>query len=236
MNALNFKIWGISYLEKCEEQIMNTAFEFRSEIKPSVQFNYLVALPEEVKEGLPMIVFLHGAGQRGDDVNIIKAHGLAKTYEKHTPRGFIVLSPQCPQGRVWNNLVDELMELVEFVATKYNVDKRRISVTGLSMGGFGAWELGLSYPKYFSALAPICGGGMEWRAELLRDIPIKAFHGVLDDVVPVKRSIEMVKAVNRAGGKATITLYGKLGHNSYDTAYTGSELVDWLIAQVNERI
>ena len=72
--------------------------------------------------------------------------------------------------------------------------------------------------------------------ELLKDIPIKAFHGVLDDVVPVQRSIEMVKAVNRAGGKATITLYGKLGHNSYDAAYTGSELVDWLIAQVNERI
>ncbi len=215
---------------------MNTAFEFKSKIKPSVHFNYLVALPEQLCEGLPMIVFLHGAGERGDDVNKVKNGGLARTYEKHTPRGFIVLSPQCPSGRVWNNYVEELMELIEFVAEKYKVDKHRISATGLSMGGFGTWELGLSYPNYFSALAPICGGGMEWRAELLKDVPIKAFHGVLDDVVPVKRSIEMVKSVNRAGGKATITLYGKLGHNSYDAAYTGSDLVDWLIAQVNERI
>ncbi len=216
---------------------MNTAYVFTSKIKPSVSFNYLVALPENRKkeEQLPMIVFLHGAGERGADVNKVKVHGLPKTYEKHTPRGFIVLSPQCPENKVWDNYVEELMELIEFVAKEYNVDKKRISATGLSMGGFGTWSLGVTYPDYFSALAPICGGGMEWRANLLKDVPIKAFHGVLDDTVPVKRSIDMVKAVNRAGGKATITLYGKAGHNSWDLAYTGSELVDWLISNVNEK-
>ncbi len=216
---------------------MNTAHIFTSKNKPSVKFNYLVALPENFsKESkLPMIVFLHGSGERGNNVELIKKHGLAKTYEKHTPRGFIVLSPQCPADRVWNNYIEELMELIEFAASEYNADKSRISITGLSMGGFGTWEMGITYPDYFSAMAPICGGGMEWRAPLLKDIPIKAFHGVLDEVVPVKRSIEMVKAVNRAGGKATITLYGKLEHNSWDMAYTGSELVDWLISQVNEK-
>lgn len=217
--------------------LMNKAYVFTSKIKPSVSFNYLVAVPENfcADAKLPMIVFLHGSGERGDDVERVKLNGLAKTYEKHTPRGFIVLSPQCPAGRVWNNYVEELMELIETVANEYGADKKRISITGLSMGGFGTWEMGISYPDYFSAMAPICGGGMEWRAEILKDIPIKAFHGVLDEVVPVKRSIEMVKAVNRAGGKATITLYGKLGHNSWDAAYTGSELVDWLISQVNEK-
>lgn len=216
---------------------MNKAYVFTSKIKPSVSFNYLIALPEGFSNDtkLPMIVFLHGAGERGNDVERVKINGLAKTYEKHTPRGFIVLSPQCPAERVWNNYVEELMELIESVANEYGVDKKRISITGLSMGGFGTWEMGMSYPGYFSAMSPICGGGMEWRAEILKDVPIKAFHGVLDAVVPVKRSIEMVKAVNRAGGKATITLYGKLAHNSWDAAYTGSELVDWLISQVNEK-
>lgn len=215
---------------------MNKAFVFNSKIKPSVKMNYLVALPENhsKEDKLPMIVFLHGAGERGDDVEKVKVHGLAKTYEKHIPRGFIVLSPQCPTDRVWDNYIEELMELIELVADEYGVDKKRISITGLSMGGFGTWSMGVTYPHYFSAMAPICGGGMEWRAGCLKDIPIKAFHGVLDPTVPVKRSIEMVKAVNRAGGKATITLYGKLAHNSWDTAYTGSELVDWLISHINE--
>ena len=210
---------------------MNKAFVFNSKIKPSVSLNYLVALPEnhDKNDKLPMIVFLHGAGERGTNVELVKIHGLAKTYEKHTPRGFIVLSPQCPHDRVWDNYVEELMELIENVADEYGVDKKRISITGMSMGGFGTWIMGITYPNYFSAMAPICGGGMEWRASIVKDIPIKAFHGVLDPVVPVKRSIEMVKAVNKAGGKATITLYGKVAHNAWDYAYTGSELVDWLI-------
>ncbi len=215
---------------------MNKAFVFKSKVKPSVTMNYLVALPENhnKEEKLPMIVFLHGAGERGTDVEKVKVHGLAKTYEKHTPRGFIVLSPQCPLDRVWDNYVEELMELIELVAEEYGADKNRISITGLSMGGFGTWVMGITYPNYFSAMAPICGGGMEWRASILKDIPIKAFHGVLDPTVPVKRSIDMVKAVNRAGGKATITLYSKIGHNSWELAYTGSELVDWLISNVKE--
>ncbi|MBR3996524.1 MAG: dienelactone hydrolase family protein [Clostridia bacterium] len=215
---------------------MNTAFVFKSKIKPSLSLNYLVALPDNYKESdnLPMIVFLHGSGERGNDVEKVKTHGLAKTYEKHTPRGFIVLSPQCPENRCWDNYVEELMELIDSVANQYGVDKKRISITGLSMGGFGTWSMGINYPDYFSAMAPICGGGMEWRADCLKDIPIKVFHGVLDAVVPVKRSIDMVKAVNKAGGKATITLYGKVGHNSWDCAYTGSELVDWLIGNVKD--
>ncbi len=215
---------------------MNKAFVFNSKLKPSISMNYLVALPEShnKEDRLPMIVFLHGAGERGNDVEKVKVHGLAKTYEKHTPRGFIVLSPQCPADRVWDNYVEELMELIELVADEYGADKKRISITGLSMGGFGTWVMGITYPNYFSAMAPICGGGMEWRAPILKDVPIKAFHGVLDPTVPVKRSIEMVKAVNRAGGKATITLYGKIGHNSWDLAYTGSELVDWLISNVKD--
>ena len=215
---------------------MNTAFVFNSTVKPSLSLNYLVALPENHKEtdNLPMIVFLHGECERGNEVEKVKNLGLAKTYEKHIPRGFIVLSPQCPENRCWENYVEELMELIEHVASQYHVDKKRISITGLSMGGSGTWAMGINYPDYFSAMAPICGGEMEWRADRLKDIPIKAFHGVLDPVVPVKRSIDMVKAVNKAGGKATITLYGKVAHNAWDYAYTGSELVDWLIGNIKD--
>ncbi len=221
-----------------KERTMNTAHIFNSKIKPGLSLNYLLALPENFskEQKLPMIVFLHGAGERGNDVELVKVNGLAKTYEKHTPRGFILLSPQCPADRVWNNYVEEVMELIDSIAEEYGVDKKRISLTGLSMGGFGTWELGMTFNKYFSALAPICGGGMEWKAGQLANVPIKAFHGVLDPTVPVKRSIEMVKSVNKAGGKATLTLYGKVGHNSWDLAYTGSELVDWLLSHTNENI
>ena len=102
---------------------MNTPFLFTSARKPSVSFPYLMAFPADYQKdvSLPLIVFLHGAGERGTNVELIKKHGLAKTYEKHTPRGFLLLSPQCPEGRVWNNYVEELMELIERWKQDYTI-------------------------------------------------------------------------------------------------------------------
>ncbi len=207
---------------------------FTSKNKTSVVFNYLLAIPQDMAEDerLPLIVFLHGAGERGTDPSIIKAQGLAKMLDAGLPARAIVLAPQITDSRyVWNNYVDELHELIEQIVDEHNIDRSRISLTGLSMGGYGTWEMGVRFGNYFSALAPICGGGMPWRAESLKNIPIRTFHGDADDVVPLSATVEMVDAINRRGGHAELTVLPGVGHHSWVFAYEETDLVEWLVAQ-----
>lgn len=200
-----------------------------------ISFGYFLYVPKNKdNEKLPLIVFLHGAGERGNgttDLEKVKVHGLPKYVAEGNEYPAIILAPQCPEGRVWNNLIFALKELIDNVIDNYNVDINRISITGISMGGFGSWEMGISYPNLFSAIAPICGGGLSWRCEALKNIPIWAFHGDIDDVVPLKNSVEMVDAVNKIGGKARLTILHNIAHNSWEEAYTSSNVVDWLISQ-----
>ena len=103
------------------------------------------------------------------------------------------------------------------------------------MGGFGTWEMGISFPELFSAIAPVCGGGLSWRCGNLKNMPVWAFHGDADEIVPLKNSIEMVDAVNRIGGKAKLTIFHNVGHNSWEEAYTASNVVEWLISQTKSK-
>ena len=194
---------------------------------------YYIYRPE-TNEKLPLIVFLHGAGERGNgttELERVKLHGLPKYLSEGKEYPAIILAPQCPEGAVWNNLIFALKELIDSVIKNYNVDVNKVSITGLSMGGFGTWEMGISYPELFSAMAPICGGGMSWSCNRLKDIPIWAFHGDMDNVVPLKNSVEMVDAVNKAGGSAKLTILHNVGHNSWEEAYTSSNVVEWLISK-----
>ena len=100
----------------------------------------------------------------------------------------------------------------------------------ISMGGFGTWEMGISYPELFSAIAPVCGG-LSWRCESLKNMPIWAFHGDIDDIVSLKNSVEMVDAVNKIGGNAKLTIFHNVGHNSWEEAYTATNVVEWLISK-----
>ena len=99
------------------------------------------------------------------------------------------------------------------------------------MGGFGTWEMGVTYPSFFAAIAPICGGGFSWRASALKDMPVWAFHGDADDVVPISYSQTMVDAVNAAGGNAKFTIFPGVNHNSWDPAYLDTNVVEWLLEQ-----
>ena len=184
------------------------------------------------KESLPMIVFLHGAGERGNDINEVKRHGIPKLFDKdcdHRGHRVITLSPQCPNDDIWNHVVYYLKEFIDSVAKEYNVDKNAISLTGLSMGGFGTWELAMTYPNYFAAIAPICGGGMSWRVPLLVDMPIRVFHGDIDDSVPIEYSKLMVDRLRACGSdKVDFTIFHGVNHNSWDPAYESTDLIDWL--------
>lgn len=198
------------------------------------ELRYIMTTPtgfDPSKESLPMIVFLHGAGERGDDLELVKANGIPKYFcADNDYRGLrvVTLSPQCPADRVWNHMPDQLMDLIEHVASDMNIDRDRITLTGISMGGYGTWEMACTYPDYFAAIAPICGGGMVWRTGALTKLPIRAFHGTDDFAVPYNASVEMVETINHLGGNAVLTSYDNVGHDSWTSAYETSDVIEWL--------
>ena len=150
--------------------------------------NYWFFLPNNYKENLPLMVYLHGAGERGKKIEHLSRHGLAKLLTEGKEIDAAVLIPQCPADCVWDNLPHSLKTLIDEVVDKYKIDVKRITVTGSSMGGFGTWMLGMTYPNFFAGLAPVAGGGMEWRAQNLSTTPVRAYHGKEDKTVECIRS------------------------------------------------
>lgn len=215
---------------------MEQILTFSTQKTRPTTYRCLLHLPEDMRPGerLPLIVFLHGAGERGDNVEAVRRHGPPKLMAEGFPLRAIVLAPQCAENDVWYTQTHELKELIDDVAARFPVDPDRISLTGISMGGFGAWAMAIAYPRLFSALAPLCGGGMSWCTPQLRDLPIRAFHGDCDTVVPPEYSLLMVQGVNAAGGRATLTLLPGVGHDCWTETYAHTDLLPWLAAQTRK--
>src|ERR1035441_9157001 len=167
---------------------------FEAQVKVTAKIDYLLFLPqgyEQSKQRWPLMLFLHGAGESGTNLAKVKTHGPPKVVESKPDFPFILVSPQSAGGG-WNN--DTLDALLNEIIRKYRVDKHRIYLTGLSMGGFGTWSLAAAHPERFAAIVPICGGGNPADAKKLAALPIWVFHGAKDGTVPVQRSREMVEA------------------------------------------
>jgi predicted peptidase len=196
-----------------------------------IRMKYLIQLPKdyEQQESSPLLLFLHGAGERGDNLDLVKKHGPPKLIEAGQELPFIVVSPQCPQGRWWEPF--ELAALLDEIVEKHKVDQDRIYVTGLSMGGFGTWSLAAYQPRRFAALAPICGGGEPFTTRLFVKTPVWVFHGAQDSVVPLQRSERMVEALEKAGGTVKFTVDPEAGHDSWTDAYANPQLYQWLLEQ-----
>jgi len=208
---------------------------YQKEIIRVVRYPYLLYLPEGYgKEGKewPTIVFLHGMGERGDDIEKIKEHGPPRFLADRTDFPFIVVSPQCPDDRWWKT--DDLVAFLDDVLSSLSVDEDRVYLTGLSMGGFATWELAAEHPERFAAIAPICGGGEPSTAWRLRNMPIWAFHGAKDASVPVERSRQMVEAVRNHGGHPKLTIYPEAGHDSWTETYDNPELYEWFLEHKRE--
>ena len=204
---------------------------FEKEITIKVKMNYLLFLPagyEKSDKAWPLILFLHGAGESGDDLQKVKVHGPPKIVEKKPDFPFILVSPQSP-GRGWDAAT--LKALLDDVIARHRVDRDRIYLTGLSMGGFGSWSLAAAYPDLFAAVVPICGGGNPADAGRLKGLPIWVFHGAKDPVVPIARSVAMVKALKDAGSEVKFTVYPEAGHDSWTETYDNPELYKWLLEQ-----
>jgi len=211
-----------------------TAQQFQQTLKKTVRLNYLLYLPKDyasTNQRYPLILFLHGAGERGNDLSLVKIHGIPKIVEQHPEFQFIAISPQCPSDRWWVDpwLLEALNALLDQTIANYRVDVRRIYLTGLSMGGFGTWALAMMFPEKFAAIAPICGGGMPWMAFRIKDVPVWAFHGAKDPVVPIQRSEEMVEALKKIGGNVKFTVYPDAGHDSWTETYNNPELYRWFL-------
>lgn len=205
----------------------------------------------------PLILFLHGAGERGNDNVSQLKHGSTLFLDQQEKYPAIVLFPQCPADDFWANIeaqgsgpdrkltfpsdrplrpaMQKVLGIVEDLWTKPYVDKDRFYVTGLSMGGMGTWELLWRIPEKIAAAAPICGGGDTNKASSMKNVPIWTFHGVDDVVVPQELSIQMTEAVNAVGGKVKLTLYPGVNHNSWDNAFVEPKFLPWLFSHTLNR-
>jgi predicted peptidase len=198
-----------------------------------VELDYLLYLPPdyEAKDAWPLVVFLHGAGERGDNLDRVKVHGPPKLIEKGKDFPAIVVSPQCAAGRWWHSQLLELTALIDEIEEKYKVDPDRIYLTGLSMGGFGTWALAAYTPNRFAAIMPICGGGEVLAARSLAHVPTWVFHGAKDPIVPLARAEAMVKALEKLKGNVKFTVYPDALHDSWTATYDNPEVWEWLFAQ-----
>lgn len=217
-------------------------------------YDYLLALPDAYstrpRTRWPLLLFLHGAAQRGSDVRMVAQQGIARLLAEppelnaaeraaaaRLASSFIVLAPQCPDLEVWDD--DAVLALLEDVSTTFNVDAARVHLTGLSMGAFGAWSLAMRHPQRFAALVAISGGGRltdvttshrKHRAAL-EQLGVWAFHGANDRVVPLEESERMVAALQRIGARdVRLTVYPDVGHDAWTPAYATAELYPWLLA------
>ncbi|MBS0262983.1 MAG: prolyl oligopeptidase family serine peptidase [Planctomycetes bacterium] len=205
---------------------------FEAEVTVKVTLNYLLYLPQDYDTSTkpwPLVLFLHGAGESGTEIEKVKLHGPPKLIAAGKTFPAIVVSPQSA-GRGWNP--QSLNPLLDDLVAKYRVDKDRIYVTGLSMGGFGTWALAAASPQRFAAIAPICGGGNPADAAKIKHLPIWVFHGAKDNVVPLSASESMVKALQAAGAAdVKFTVYPEAAHDSWTETYDNPEFFEWLFKQ-----
>lgn len=196
------------------------------------KMNYAVFYPEEYRD-LPLLVYLHGAGERGTNFDHVYRHAIPKLIHEGKDIPAVILIPQCPAEYVWDNIVCDVKALIDTVTTEFSIKKDRICITGSSMGGYGTWSMGLTYSNFFSGIAPIAGGGMVWRAGTnLKTTPIYAVHGAKDDLVLPIHSKLMCDKVITEGGNAKLVILNDYGHNdAINYAYAHTDVIDWLLKQ-----
>jgi predicted peptidase len=208
---------------------------FEGEVSLKVGYSYLLTLPDgyeaDTSKKWPLLVFLHGAGERGSDLELLKKHGPPKLIAAGKKFEAIVVCPQVPLKSIWNE--HGVKALADEIIRTHRVDTSRLYLTGISMGGFGTWDTALAYPDTFAAIAPICGGAGVGHvmADRIKDLPCWIFHGDADKAVTVEFSLKMHGALQKAGSAAKLTVYPGVGHDSWTQTYDNEEFWTWLFAQ-----
>lgn len=215
-------------------------YQVRHMTLPSEQLtnmDYLVQLPngyeQDTSRSWPLVFYLHGIGD-GQNFTKVLHFGPPHLVDEGKDLPCIVVSPRLPAGHFWFHESRMLFAILDEVIRSNRVDKTRICVTGNSLGGFGAIALAALEPERFASLVPICGGVDYLDSMRLRDVPIWAFHGEKDPIIPVEESRRLVRLVNEIGGHAKLTTYPGVGHHSWERAYEDPELWQWILAQKKE--
>ena len=206
----------------------------RYEVAQFESIQYITRYPNGYQEGVkyPVIIFFHGAGGRGNDISTLPNNPYFRITDGYEDFPFITIAPQC-NTNTWFDLFQTLERLVLKVTQESFTDVKRIYLMGASMGGYCTWQLAMSMPECFAAIAPICGGGMYWNAARLINVPVWAFHGKKDETVFMEESEKMVAAVNRSGGNARLTVYPENGHDAWNDTYSNPEVFKWLLTHEN---
>jgi predicted peptidase len=208
---------------------------FRGKSETDLAGRYLLFIPEQYGQedmSWPLIVFLHGSGERGNNLNAVKKLGVPKEAPGQPGFPFLVLSPQCPKDKWWSDVDITLtvMGMIDEVVENYDVDPGRIYLTGLSMGGFGTWDLAQKYPDKFAAIAPVCGWGNVYMQDRLKNVPAWVFHGAKDPNVPLGFAKQMAGALKSLGGDAQLSVYPGMGHNIWTVTYRNPKLYEWFLS------
>lgn len=201
----------------------------RKEHNEGFQFPFVEYSPENTSGKLPVIIQLHGAGERGygkEALKLVDVHGFSKLVAEKDYNCLFIM-PQCPSDTFWAARVESIIKFVEEIIEKYGVDKDRVFLTGLSMGGYGTWYTAMAKPSLFAKIAPVCGGGMPWNASVLT-MPVWAFHGADDDLVTPIQSDEMINRLKLTNDDVKYTRMDGVGHDVWVYAYT-QELLDWFL-------
>lgn len=205
--------------------------EFKKEIKEMHEVSYVLDYPPTAKGKVPLIVFLHGSGERGNDLEKVKAHS-PFTYKNLIKEPVAILAPQCPEKKWWDT--EEIYHLIKEIQKKYQIDETRIYLTGLSMGGWGSWKLANEHPEMFAALATVCAPSDRWMKATVhqyKDLPIKIFHGGNDDIVSPMTSIEMYQEIRKINKNVELIIFPDDNHNSWDSTYSDPKLYEWMLSQ-----
>lgn len=204
---------------------------FQKEVKKIQQITYLLDYPQNTKAKVPLIVFLHGSGERGTDLEMVKAHS-PFTYKNLIKEPVAILAPQCPPNVWWDT--EAVYHLMKEIQQKYKIDESRIILTGLSMGGWGTLKLAMEHPDLFSAVVPVCPPVdrlFKVRAAQYSNLPMKIFHGGNDDIVSPMNAIEIYQEIRKTNKQVELVIFPDDNHNSWDSTYSNPKLYEWMLAQ-----
>jgi len=213
---------------------------FETVVNIPIKLNYALYTPNiyrKTESELPLVLYLHGVGERGTDLKKLELNGIPELISKGKDFPFLTLAPQCPDFGWWSRseYVEALASLTKEIISSHRVDKKKVYVTGLSMGGYGTLALAKKYPQLFSAIIPICGGMDDHKdIERLGDMPIWLFHGDKDNTHPVERSTAIYDLLKPNNKKIKLTIYEGVGHNSWDETYANDEVYEWLLSHKKE--
>lgn len=205
--------------------------EFRKEIKIQKNIKYILDLPQNHKDKIPLIVFLHGSGERGNNLEIVKAHS-PFTYKNLMQEPVAILAAQCPENTWWDT--DAIYFLIKEISEKYKIDKERIYLTGLSMGGWGTLKLAGEHPEMFAAVAAVCAPTdrvMLANIDQYKNLNIKLFHGGMDDIVLPENAFNFYQKLHPINPKAELVIFPNDNHNSWDSTYSDPKLWSWMFSQ-----